>query len=184
MSEYKKREVERRKSLEDDYIKLARYSLENFVKTHKAAEIPKNLPSELLERRAGAFVSLHKDGLLRGCIGTIAATQKNLAEEILQNAISACSRDPRFSPVEENELDDIIYSVDVLGEPERIFSEKDLDPKKYGVIVENGGRRGLLLPDLEGIDKVEQQISIAKQKANIGAREKVNLWRFEVIRHR
>ena len=184
LSEYKKREVERRKSLEDDYIKLARYSLENFVKTHKAAEIPKNLPSELLERRAGAFVSLHKDGLLRGCIGTIAATQKNLAEEILQNAISACSRDPRFSPVEENELDDIIYSVDVLGEPERIFSEKDLDPKKYGVIVENGGRRGLLLPDLEGIDKVEQQISIAKQKANIGAREKVNLWRFEVIRHR
>ncbi|MBR6014256.1 MAG: AmmeMemoRadiSam system protein A [Selenomonadaceae bacterium] len=184
LSEFKKIELEKRKNLEDDYIKLARHSLEFFVKNHKPAELPKNLPAEMISRRAGAFVSLHKDGNLRGCIGTIFPTQKNIAEEILQNAISACSRDPRFSLVEISELDDIIYSVDILEEPERIFSEKDLDVKKFGVIVENNGRRGLLLPDLEGIDTVEEQISIAKQKANIGVREKVNLWRFEVIRHR
>jgi len=183
LAEFKKLQCEARKKTEDDFVKLARYSLETFVKTHKPAELPKNLPTEMTSRRAGAFVSLHKDGELRGCIGTILPTTANVAEEILQNAISACSRDPRFSPVEVSELDDIVYSVDVLGEPERIFSEKDLDVKKFGVIVENGGRRGLLLPDLEGIDTVEQQISIAKQKANIGAKEKVDLWRFEVIRH-
>ncbi len=183
LSDFKHYEAEKRKFKEDDYVKLARYSLETFVKTHKPAELPKNLPEELINRRAGAFVSLHKDGNLRGCIGTIMATQKTLAEEILQNAISACSRDPRFSPVEADELDDLEYSVDVLGEPERIFSIKDLNVKKYGVIVENGGRRGLLLPDLEGVDTVEEQIAIAKRKAGIRADEKVTLWRFEVIRH-
>lgn len=171
-----------RKKTEDEYIKLARYSVENFVKNHKA-ELPENLPEKMLNQRAGAFVSLHKNGELRGCIGTIAATRKNIAEEILQNGISACSRDPRFSPVEVSELEEIIYSVDILGEPERIFEKKDLDIKKYGVIVENNGRRGLLLPDLEGIETIEQQILIAKQKANIGAKEPINLWRFEVIRH-
>lgn len=181
--EMKKRESEERKKTEDDFVKLARHSLEYFVKNHKPAELPKNLPEEMIFRRAGVFVSLHKDGNLRGCIGTIAPTTKNIAEEILQNAISACSRDPRFSPVEVSELDDIIYSVDVLGEAEKIFDTKDLNPKKYGVIVENGGRRGLLLPDLDGIDTVEQQISIAKQKAHIGAKEPVEVWRFEVIRH-
>ena len=178
MKDFNRRESENRKKSEDDFVKLARYSLETFVKTHKPAKLPENLPAEMLNRRAGAFVSLHKDNKLRGCIGTIFPTT-----EILQNAISACSRDPRFSPVEISELDDIVYSVDILGEPERIFSEKDLDVKKYGVIVENNGRRGLLLPDLEGVDSVEEQISIAKQKANIGVREKVDLWRFEVIRH-
>lgn len=181
--EHKRRESEERKKTEDNFVKLARYSLENFVKNHKAADLPKNLPEEMTNRRAGVFVSLHKDGQLRGCIGTIAPTTASIAEEILQNAISACSRDPRFSPVEISELDDIVYSVDVLGEAERIFDTQDLNPKKYGVIVENGGRRGLLLPDLEGIDTVEQQISIAKQKANIGAKEKISVWRFEVIRH-
>ena len=183
LKDFNRRESENRKKSEDDFVKLARYSLETFVKTHKPAKLPENLPAEMLNRRAGAFVSLHKDNKLRGCIGTILPTTANIAEEILQNAISACSRDPRFSPVEESELDDIVYSVDILGEPERIFSEKDLDVKKYGVIVENNGRRGLLLPDLEGVDSVEEQISIAKQKANIGVREKVDLWRFEVIRH-
>ena len=112
----------------------------------------------MTERRAGAFVSLHKDGELRGCIGTFLPTKNSIAEEIVQNAISACSQDPRFSPVRENELDEIVYSVDVLGEPERIFDINQLNVKKYGVIVENGGRRGLLLPDLEGIDTVEEQV--------------------------
>ena len=183
LADFKRRETARRKSGEDAFVKLARYSLETFVKTHKPAELPDNLPDELTSRRAGAFVSLHKDGNLRGCIGTIMATRNTLAEEILQNAISACSQDPRFEPVTVDELDDIEYSVDVLGEPERIFSVKDLDVRRYGVIVENGGRRGLLLPDLEGVDTVEEQIAIAKRKAHIRADEKVSLWRFEVIRH-
>lgn len=183
LADFKHSESLKRRASEDDFVKLARYSLETFVKTHKPAELPDNLPDELINRRAGAFVSLHKDGNLRGCIGTILATQKNLAEEILINAISACSRDPRFEPVRVDELDDLEYSVDVLGEPERIFSMNDLDVRRYGVIVENGARRGLLLPDLDGIDTVQEQIAIAKRKAGIRPDEKVALWRFEVIRH-
>ncbi len=183
LSKFKQYEAFKRKAKEDAFVKLARHSLETFVKTHEPAALPDNLPAELLNRRAGAFVSLHKDGNLRGCIGTILATQKNLAEEILQNAISACSRDPRFEPVTVDELDDIEYSVDVLGEPERIFTVNDLNVRRYGVIVENGGRRGLLLPDLDGVDTVEEQIAIAKRKAGIRPDEKVSLWRFEVIRH-
>ena len=173
------------KNKEDEFVKLARLSLETFVKTHKPlSELPTDLPDELTQNRAGAFVSLHKDGELRGCIGTIMPTTASIAQEIIQNAVSACSRDPRFTPVTEDELGDIVYSVDVLGEPERIFDINQLNVKKYGVIVENGGRRGLLLPDLEGIDTVEEQVAIAKRKGNIAPNEKVNLWRFEVIRHR
>ena len=174
--------IERKKN-EDPFVKLARLSLETFVKTHKPAELPKDLPAEMTERRAGTFVSLHKNGNLRGCIGTFLPTTDSIAQEILQNAISACSRDPRFSPVEISELEEIEISVDVLSEPERIFDIKDLDVKKYGVIVENNGRRGLLLPDLEGVDTIQEQIAIAKKKAGIPANEKVALWRFEVIRH-
>ena len=172
------------KANEDIYVKLARLSLETFVKTHKPLEnLPDNLPSELIDKRAGAFVSLHKDDELRGCIGTIMATKNSIAEEIVQNAISACSQDPRFSPVTEDELDDIVYSVDILGEPERIFDINQLNVKKYGVIVEKDGRRGLLLPDLEGVDTIQEQIAIAKRKGGISPNEKVNIWRFEVIRH-
>lgn len=183
LARFKARESFKRKESEDAFVKLARHSLETFVRTHEPAALPNDLPAELLNRRAGAFVSLHKDGNLRGCIGTIMATRANLAEEILYNAISACSKDPRFDPVTADELDDIEYSVDVLGEPERAFSVNDLDVKRYGVIVENGGRRGLLLPDLDGVDTVAEQIAIAKRKAGIRADEKVALWRFEVIRH-
>ena len=183
LAKFKHVEAAKRKANEDDFVKLARYSLETFVQTHKSAVLPDRLPAELTNRRAGAFVSLHKNGNLRGCIGTIMATQDNLAEEIIQNAISACSRDPRFDPVTVEELDDLEYSVDVLGEPERVFSLADMDAKRYGVIVENDGRRGLLLPDLEGVDTPEEQIAIAKRKAGIRPAEKVSLWRFEVIRH-
>lgn len=180
---FKHNESLERKKHEDAYVRLARYSLETFVETHQPAVMPKDLPKDMTERRAGVFVSLHKDGNLRGCIGTFLPTTASIAQEILQNAVSACSRDPRFSPVEVSELDDIEYSVDVLSEPERIFDVKDLDAKKYGVIVENNGRRGLLLPDLEGVDTPREQIAIAKKKAGIAPDEKVNLWRFEVIRH-
>ena len=146
-------------------------------------KIPEGLPDALLHTRAGAFVSLHEHGRLRGCIGTIAPVRDSLAEEIIYNAVSACARDPRFDPIRPEELPFLDISVDVLGAPEEIRSEKDLDVKRYGVIVSRGTRRGLLLPDLEGVESVEQQISIARQKAGIGEGEPVRLERFEVVRH-
>ena len=136
-----------------------------------------------MKRRAGVFVSLKKDGRLRGCIGTIQAVQSSIAEEIIQNAVSACSRDPRFDPVMPEELEQLSISVDVLGDTERINSPKELDVKRYGVVVTNGYRRGLLLPNLEGVDTVDEQIAIARQKAGIGEKEEVELERFEVVRH-
>jgi AmmeMemoRadiSam system protein A len=139
--------------------------------------------ADLIGRKAGAFVSIHEDGRLRGCIGTISAVQPTLAEEILHNAVSACSEDPRFSPVRPEELDRLEYSVDVLGPAEKISSPQELDVKRYGVIVTNGYRRGLLLPDLDGVDTVEDQIAIAEKKAGISPVEKVSLERFEVVRH-
>ena len=164
-------------------MKLARMSLETFVKTGKRADVPKHLPPELSNKKAGAFVSLKKDGMLRGCIGTILPVTESLGEEIVRNAVSACSEDPRFNPVTEDELDSLVYSVDVLTEPEPIASEEKLDPKRYGVIVESGGRRGLLLPDLAGIDTVAEQLSIACRKGGIDPNGPVKLWRFEVVRH-
>jgi AmmeMemoRadiSam system protein A len=174
---------ERRKAAEDPYVRLARLSLETYLATGRTAALPDGLPAEMTERAAGAFVSLKKDGLLRGCIGTIAPTQSSVAAEILQNAISAGVRDPRFEPVTKAELPQLTFSVDVLGEPEPIESEAQLDVKRYGVIVERGRRRGLLLPDLEGVDTPAQQIDIARQKAGIAPDETVRLWRFEVVRH-
>ena len=145
--------------------------------------MPKDLPREMMDRKAGAFVSIHEHGMLRGCIGTILPTRNNLAEEIMQNAISASTRDPRFSPIRPEELPDLDINVDVLGEPEPISSPDQLDVKKYGVIVTKGDRRGLLLPDLPGVDTVKEQIAIAKEKAGISLEEEVELMRFEVVRH-
>lgn len=173
-----------KKASEDPWVKLARLSLETFVKTGKRLEqLPDGLPTEMTRQAAGAFVSLHAHGQLRGCIGTTGPTTESVAWEIVQNAASACSRDPRFSPVTVTELDSLEYSVDVLGQTEPISSPAELDVKKYGVIVSCGGRRGLLLPDLEGVDTVEQQIDITRQKGGISSREKYTLERFEVVRH-
>ena len=173
-----------RKAAEDPWVQLARLSLETYVKAGKHLEcLPDGLPADMTERAAGAFVSLHAHGQLRGCIGTTGPTTANVAWEIVQNAVSACSRDPRFPPVRADELDSLEYSVDVLGEPEPIDSPDQLDIKRYGVIVSCGNRRGLLLPDLEGVDTVEQQIDIARQKGGISAREHYALERFEVVRH-
>ena len=137
----------------------------------------------MTESKAGVFVSIHKDGMLRGCIGTIAPVAGCVAEEILRNAVSSGTEDPRFPPVEKEELDTLVYSVDVLGAPEPVSSPGELDVKKYGVIVTKGRKRGLLLPDLEGVDTVEEQIAIARRKAGIGEEDTVTLERFEVIRH-
>lgn len=168
----------------DPHVALARLSVETYVNTGHPATLPDDVPSDLLNQRAGAFVSLHAHGQLRGCIGTISATCDNVAEEIIQNGISACSRDPRFNPVRPDELDYLEYSVDVLGDAEPIDSPDELDPKRYGVIVTKGWARGLLLPNLDGVDTVEQQVAIAKQKAGIPVRdERVSLERFEVVRH-
>ncbi len=167
----------------DSYVKLARASAEYFVKNGDIMPLPDWVPSELLNKKAGAFVSVHKFGALRGCIGTIASTQKNLALEIIHNAVSAVSKDPRFDPVEEDELQYLDINVDVLGEAEPIKSQAELDVKKYGVIVQSGYKRGLLLPDLDGVDTVEQQVDIARRKGGIAPDEKIDLFRFEVVRH-
>lgn len=175
--------LEEKKAAEDEYVRLARLCVESYVKTGRSATLPENISKELIERRAGVFTTIHKDGQLRGCIGTTYPTTENVAREIIQNGVSACSQDPRFPPVTERELPYLEYSVDVLGVPEEISSGEELDVKRYGVIVSCGARRGLLLPDLEGVDSVEEQIAIARRKGGIGAEEPVRLHRFEVIRH-
>lgn len=145
---------------------------------------PEGLPEELLKQQAGVFVSIHEAGELRGCIGTIAPTTDCVADEIIRNGIAASTQDPRFPPIEIWELPDLEINVDVLSAPEPITSLQELDPKRYGVIVTKGFRRGLLLPDLDGVDTIEDQVAIAKQKAGIRIDdEQVKLERFEVIRH-
>lgn len=167
----------------DPLVDLAKTAAEEYIKHGNViSSDSKQIPSEL-NNPAGVFVCLKIDGQLRGCIGTIEPVTPALSEEIIQNAISASTRDPRFRPVTPNELDKIKYSVDVLGEPEQIYDLKDLDPKVYGVIVETRSKRGLLLPDLEGVDTIEDQVSIAMRKAGITSNEEISLFRFKVIRH-
>ncbi len=172
------------KAEEDPWVQLARLSLETYITTGRRAKLPGDLSEALTNNRAGVFVSLKKHGRLRGCIGTIAPTKPSVAEEIFQNAVSAAVEDPRFDPVEPEELLELTYSVDVLGEAEAIDSPDHLDVKRYGVIVQAGGKRGLLLPNLEGVNTVQEQISISKQKAGISQETPVKLWRFEVVRHK
>lgn len=166
------------------HVKLAKAALEEYVRHGHVIDVPEDTPDELKSTCAGAFVCLKIHGALRGCIGTIEPMCRSLAEEIIQNTISAATRDPRFLPVEPDELDDIEITVDVLFPPEEIDRPECLDPKRYGVIVENGPQRGLLLPDLEGVDTVEQQIEIARQKAGIFPGEPIKLYRFMVNRHK
>ena len=178
------REAKEHAKSEDAYVKLARRAIETYVRTGRKLQAPEGLPEELYQNRAGVFVSLKEEGRLRGCIGTIAPVRQNLAEEIIENAISAAIKDPRFDAVENEELERLLYSVDVLGTTEKITSSEQLDVKRYGVIVSKGVRRGLLLPNLEGVRTVEEQIAIAKRKAGIPDDETdVELERFEVVRH-
>ena len=168
---------------EDPYIALAKASLKFYLESGKRMKVPENLPSEMLTRRAGTFVSLHKFGQLRGCIGTISPVQSSIAEEIIHNAVSAGTEDPRFPAVRISELKDLVVSVDVLSPPEPIQSTNELDVRRYGVIVSSGYRRGLLLPNLEGVDTIEEQVNIARRKAGIQKGEPTQLERFEVVRH-
>jgi len=168
---------------EDAFVRLARRTIEALVRTGETPALPEDLPEEMKNSRAGVFVSLKIAGKLRGCIGTTAAATDCVAQEIVKNAVAACSEDPRFDPVRAKELERITYSVDVLGKTERIDSVDQLDAKRYGVIVISGYRKGLLLPNLEGVETVEEQLKIAKRKAGIPDYERCRMERFEVVRH-
>ena len=200
----KKESLMNKKSSEDIWVRMARASLESYVLKHEKIRASEELPKlikeagvldstgasdektvtdAILKQKAGAFVSLHLNGRLRGCIGTIVPTTKCVGEELIQNAISAATADHRFFPVRKDEVPLLEYSVDVLSEPEPIADSSFLDVKRYGVIVRQGRKQGLLLPDLDGVDTVEDQIAISAQKGGIDLGEPVELYRFEVIRH-
>lgn len=164
---------------EIEYVKLAKKSLEYYVKNGEYLPAPK----EISGVKKGVFVTLKKHDMLRGCIGTIQPISESVELEIIQNAVSAGLKDPRFQPVEASELDELVYSVDILSEPEPISSMEELDINKYGVIVSKGFRKGLLLPNLEGVKDVEEQVAIALDKANIGFDENYKMERFEVKRY-
>ncbi len=172
--------IESRRADESIPVKWARLILESHLQGEPNPELPQEMEA-LLDERAGVFVSLKKHGQLRGCIGTFLPAYANVAQEIRKNALAAGLHDPRFSPVEASELPSLVYSVDILAQPEPCHKE-DLDPKRYGVIVSSGSKRGLLLPDLEGVDTVDEQLEIALQKGGISPREKYSIQRFEVKR--
>jgi AmmeMemoRadiSam system protein A len=168
---------------EDPYVHLARENIEAYVRTGKPIQLPNGLPAEMLQEKAGVFVSIHKEEDLRGCIGTLEPQEPTIAHEILTNSISAATKDPRFPPVTDSELDTLTYNVDVLSPSEPVSGKEELDVKRYGVIVAYKSRRGVLLPNLEGVNTVEQQIQIALQKAGIRPDESYSMRRFEVTRH-
>ena len=179
-------------------IDLAKQTVETFIKKGEIISLPEDLLKEFLEKKAGTFVTIMKNGELRGCIGTYLPTRENIAEEVIYNAIAAATEDYRFGPIQEEELPYLSYTVYILNEPELIKDLKELNPKKYGIIVKtmpisrpngtdvvfNGhfvAKTGLLLPDLEGVDTIEKQISIACQKASINPlKEKILIYRFTV----
>jgi AmmeMemoRadiSam system protein A len=167
-------------------IRLARKAVESYIEQKKTPRLDELIASDDLtpemKERAGVFVSIKKFGELRGCIGTFEPTRKNVAEEVINNAISSATQDPRFPSVNTTELPKLSYSVDILTKPEPIKDQSQLDPKRYGVIVESGGRRGLLLPNLEGVATIEQQIDICRHKAGISHHDPIKLYRFEVKR--
>jgi MEMO1 family protein len=164
-------------------VKIAKDAVELYVREGKILPVRENDLTPEMKLQAGVFVCLKIRGLLRGCIGTFLPIECDIAHEVVRNAISAATCDPRFPAVSDGELNAIEYSVDVLTTPERVKDAGELDPRRYGVIVQSGGRRGLLLPDLEGVDTAEYQISIAMQKAAIPPGTPVELSRFEVKRY-
>ncbi len=165
----------------DPLVKIAKDAIETYVKTGKVIEPPADIPEEW-KIKTGAFVSLKKNRQLRGCIGTIYPTTKSLVHEVIRNAIAAATEDPRFLPVTEDELSELTYSVDVLSSPEKVRDLNELDPKKYGIIVSKGMRKGVLLPDLEGVNTVAEQLSIALMKAGIREDEDFEVYKFTVKR--
>lgn len=168
----------------DSYLKLAKTAVVKYIKEGVVISPPKKL-SKGMQKKAGVFVSLHrKSGELRGCIGTFLPTTENIACEIIRNAIAAATDDPRFSPVKAEELPDLVYSVDILSLPKSTKSYKRLNSQKFGLIVSTSdGRRGLLLPDIPGVNTAQEQFQICCLKAGINPKEKVMLQTFTVERH-
>lgn len=165
-------------------VKLAKNTVELYVKERKIFIPDLEEYKEYLNVRKGAFVTLHKGKDLRGCIGTYLPTRENVIEEIIYNAIASATEDPRFAPVSPYELDELTYSVDLLEEPVEVKDISELDPQIYGIIVVKGYRRGLLLPQIEGIDTVDEQLRIAKLKAGIHPQDKdVKIYKFKVTRY-
>ena len=175
--------LRQKRSGDDPFVRLARETVESYVTERKLPNVPDWATAEMKQERAGVFVSIHKEGKLRGCIGTFLPTKGNIALEIISNAVSASTRDPRFDPVRPEELKWLEINVDVLSAPEQISGRDELDVRKYGVIVSCGSRRGLLLPDLDGVDTVDEQVEIAMKKGGIRENEPYTLERFEVVRH-
>lgn len=168
---------------EEKYITdLARKAVEEYIVSGKETEVEETELPEILKKEAGVFVTLKKNGKLRGCMGTFRPVQKNAAYEIISNAMTAAENDPRFPEVEKEELNEISISVDILSEPEPVRDKSELDPKKYGILVKGGHQTGLLLPDLEGIDTADKQLNVAKRKAGLGEDAEVEIYRFTVSR--
>ena len=166
----------------DPYVELAKKTIETYISKKEIIKIPEDISNNLINKKAGTFVTIYKNGNLRGCIGTIFPTTDSIAEEIIQNAISSATKDYRFNPIEKDELKDLTIKVDILNKSEPVNDITELNPKKYGIIVTQGYKRGLLLPDIEGVDTVEQQINISKQKGNIVG-ENYQIEKFTVERH-
>lgn len=169
------------------HVTLARLAIESYLHKNRelsiaVAKTTLDIPADLFNQKAGVFVTLHLADHLRGCIGTIEPQTDSVVEEIIRNAVLSATKDPRFAPLEIIELDDISISVDVLGDSEKT-TLADLDPTRYGVIVEHEWQRGLLLPNLDGIDTKEEQVAIALQKAGIRPSDPYDLYRFEVVRY-
>ena len=169
--------------VKDPYVELAKKTIDEYIRNNKVLDIDDVEDKSLLDYRRAVFVSIHKKGNLRGCIGTVIPTKNSVAEEIISNAISAATRDNRFNKITVDELADLEINVDELSPSFKVEDIGKLDPKKYGVIVTSGYKRGVLLPDLEGVDTVEEQISISKRKAGILPGEEINIEKFTVIRH-
>jgi len=193
----------------NSYVLLAKKAVENYIRENKIISPPENLPKEFLKKKSGTFVTIEKElkglpcsepkVLLRGCIGTYLPTKENIAEEIIHNAIAAATEDYRFGPIQKKELPYLSYTVYILNEPQLVKSLKELDPQKCGIIVKTipispkgnvvfdgvlPHKSGLLLPDLEGVDTIEQQILIACQKGGINLqKEKIIIYRFTVEKY-
>ena len=171
-----------RGEMEHPIVGLARHSILHYLTHGQLLEAPPELCAEM-RGRAGVFVSLKKGGLLRGCIGTCVAVQLNIAGEIIQNAVSSATADPRFPPLVPEELAELEISVDVLTKPEPVAGLEALDPQRYGVVVRSGQQVGVLLPNLPQVKTAEEQMVIARRKAGIRPDDPAEIYRFEVIRY-
>ena len=168
----------------DPYAALARKSVEGLARSGGPIDRPEHLPSELLDERAGVFVSLCDRAGLRGRAGTFEPVTGCVADEIMRNAASAAAGGARFARVRPCELGGLTYAVDVLRPPLPVASAAELDPARWGVAVSKGRRRGVALPGLEGVAAAWEQVAIAKRSAGIDpADDDVELARFETVRH-